>query len=68
MEIDWKLLREQKESLVGLISRMAGTIPEGDIMITQQDFDHMMGILHLIDSIQDDAVDCGKVDEKTVFS
>jgi hypothetical protein len=58
--IDWKLLREQKEVLLEVLDETA----------IQRHEDALCGILHLIDSIQDDAVRggvCSPVDPVEVF-
>lgn len=54
--IDWALLRKQKKSL------MEVTIP-----YFGETEDNLTGILHLIDNIQDSAVESGKWTEKEVF-
>lgn len=58
--IDWKLLREQKITLLNVI---------GEITHTGQPerVEHLDGIINLIDSIQDEAVETGKVSEAEVF-
>ena len=50
--MDWKLLREQKAELLNRID----------------DSDLLMGIVHLIDGIQDHAVDVLGYDEKEIFN
>jgi septum formation inhibitor-activating ATPase MinD len=57
MKLDWKLLREQKLALLGVLR----TIPD---KVTE---DHLTGILHLIDRIQDEAVENGDAAEAEVF-
>jgi len=49
--IDWSLLREQKLTL-------------SKIAVVEN---HLSGILHLIDDIQDRAVESGKWTEKEIF-
>ena len=58
MKIDWGLLRTQKADLIDII--------QGDKIESSQR-DSLVGILHLIDSIQDDAVDVHGVDENEVL-
>ena len=55
--IDFKDLKKQKKTLLEVISRAE----------TQKEADNLNGILHLIDSIQDIAVDEYDYKEKTVF-
>lgn len=55
--IDWSLLREQKAALL--------SIPEQLINATQ--YDALQGIISLIDSLQDYAVDVTNVPEEVVF-
>lgn len=54
--IDWALLRKQKKSLMEVIVPYFGEIEE-----------NLTGILHLIDNIQDSAVESGKWTEKEIF-
>jgi hypothetical protein len=54
--IDWALLRRQKATLVKLIRSLGKT-----------DANHLQGILSLVDSLQDFAVDKVGLSEKTVF-
>ncbi|TET59641.1 MAG: hypothetical protein E3J47_08130 [Candidatus Stahlbacteria bacterium] len=54
--IDWVLLRKQKLTLLEVIIPYFGETE-----------DNLIGILHLIDSIQDSAVKSGKWTEKEVF-
>ena len=50
--IDWKLLREEKQEL---------------LHFAEANSDILYGIVHMIDDIQDYAVDVLKYDEKEVF-
>jgi len=63
MNIDWALLREQKEDLLSVIHLLQSESDES----AQKQADSLIGILHLIDSIQDEAVDSGEFTEKEVF-
>ncbi len=56
-DIDWALLKEQKKSLLKVIED-CDNVPV---------LEHLEGILVLIDSIQDEAVDNFGVDENLVF-
>lgn len=56
MNIDWKLLREQKHFLFELAGK--GTAADADML---------MGVVTLIDCIQDDAVDNKGISEDIVF-
>jgi len=55
--IDWKLLREQKITLIALVPVLA-----------EKYADHLQGVLGLIDSIQDYAVDELGLNEDDVFN
>lgn len=70
-ETDWKLLREQKEHLLEVIT---STVPDTSnsfgllhVSMNKQQHLALQGILHLIDSIQDDAVDSQGLSEEEVF-
>lgn len=54
MNLDWALLRRQKIALLEL------SLPEKDDKLIQ-------GIIHIIDAIQDYAVDHGDATEQEVF-
>ena len=56
--IDWVLLRKQKLSLTKLLDNQRARLVHAD---------DLSGILHLIDNIQDCAVESGKWTEKEVF-
>lgn len=56
-DIDWDLLRDQKNTIVGLASS-----PFNIVSLLNLD-----GIIHLIDSIQDYAVDVAGIDNEIVF-
>lgn len=58
IDIDFPLLREQKSTLL----EMQGELP------SPKRFEVLEGILNLIDTIQDQAVDNYGVSEKEVFS
>ena len=58
-KIDWKLLHKQKKNLLKLINDKKTSIKEKE---------HLEGILNLLDSIQDYAVDTLGIEEKTVFN
>jgi len=58
MAIDWPLLQQQKQLLVEL--RAGQTV-------TAEQEESIEGILNLLDSIQDQAVDSGDVPEAVVF-
>lgn len=58
--IDYPLLREQKQTLLKVINRAKA------YRYTQEEED-LTGILHLIDGLQDNAVDVDGVDPKQVF-
>ena len=53
-KIDWVLFRAQKQTLDKLID--SGVCPE-----------MLEGVLHLMDRIQDAAVECGEATEEEVF-
>lgn len=57
--IDWKLLREQKQTLSKIVDPFYDPKP--------RNAHHLYGILHLIDDIQDKAVESGKWTEKEIF-
>jgi len=56
--IDFKQLREQKKTLLEMIEKTSGGLED----------EKVMGIIHLIDHIQDYAVDVLGKDEKEVFN
>lgn len=55
--VDWALLRAQKETLLHVIACFAGLPPE----------DHLTGILHLVDAIQDKAAADSGIGIEAVF-
>jgi hypothetical protein len=57
-KIDWKLLREQKATLHHLMNTKLGS----DINV------NLYGIMHLIDALQDFAVDVMGLSDKEVFN
>lgn len=57
--INWKLLREQKEVLVNIVY--------SDLLITTMS-NQLEGIVHLIDALQDYAVDYMRLSDKDVFN
>lgn len=58
MKLDWKLLREQKTTLLVLAHGGKTTLQEAE---------HLDGVVNLIDRIQDDALDSGEATELEVF-
>ena len=56
-KMDWDLLRQQKETLLELISSCP----------TRTQAEHVDGVIGLIDNIQDDAVDNHGYNEVDVF-
>ena len=58
MNLDWNLLRQQKLLLLELCNKPATTPADRDLLD---------GIIHLIDGIQDYAVDQGNATEAEVF-
>jgi len=61
--MDWKLLREQKLDLLNVIDLHQRKTDEAK----KRQISSLFGILHLIDSIQDEAVDVDGLDESEVF-
>ena len=57
LNIDFRALRQQKKSLIEVLNTSTDEIHKNDLM----------GILNLIDSIQDYAVDELMKDEKSIF-
>lgn len=57
--INWPLLREQKLTLVKLAE---------DQRLTKEEQEHIEGLLSLLDSFQDYAVDSGRATDKEVFN
>ena len=73
-KIDWSLLKEQKLQLNDLIGRLNGDLKqylkdgeEGLFKETQRDIDSLEGIVNLLDTIQDYAVDVMGINEDEVF-
>lgn len=62
--IDWKQLREQKLTLINTIDDKKYSACE----ITRAEGERLNGILHLIDFIQDNAVDNNSFDSMQVFN
>lgn len=58
MNINWEMLRAQKEILLGMAMRVDH--PPYETLALD-------GIINLLDAIQDEAVDSGIADEVTVF-
>lgn len=56
MNTDWKLLRKQKETLFNVIAE-----------VSEAEQEHLTGILHLIDAIQDAAADDPAIGAEMVF-
>ena len=61
LNMDWKLLREQKETLLRMIRENTDDCLDFDEVETLQ------GMINMIDEIQDQAVDNLDVPEKEVF-
>ena len=61
-KIDWKLLREQKHTLLSYIKYSYYTSEP----ISKKD-EHLQGLVHLIDALQDFAVDELGIPEEDVF-
>jgi len=55
---DWKLLSDQKQTLLEML--------EGKASWSAHKSDHLQGLIHFLDHVQDQAVEAG-VPEKTVF-
>lgn len=51
MNIDWTLLKQQKQTLLELLDTQKQRQP---IILTPQDAEHLTGLLHLCDSLEDD--------------
>ena len=60
MNVDWKLLREQKEYLVTLTDTIDPMGLTGEVEVLD-------GIIHFIDAFQDWSVDQGNATEAEVF-
>lgn len=60
--MDWELLRQQKMTLLHMLE------PYQNILLTDEEFEDLQGILHLIDAVQDHAVDVLGVDKNIVFN
>jgi hypothetical protein len=63
-QIDLKLLREQKQTLLDLQYR---DNPDGSQILKANEFKALEGIISLIDHIQDEAVEQLGLDENEVF-
>ena len=63
MNIDWKLLSEQKDDLVMVISKCEAT--GNTPVLLSSELESLRGILHLIDAVQDEAAD--RTDEQIYF-
>lgn len=57
--IDWEMLKQQKETFMRMFSMFA---------ISESEWEDYSGLLHLIDAIQDYAVDVLGIDENVVFN
>jgi hypothetical protein len=57
-EIDWQLLKEQKETLLNVLSNSNNEV----------EINHLNGIIYLIDCIQDYAVTYMCIEERKVFN
>jgi len=62
-DIDWALLRQQKAHLLEVIA-LGGQRYK---MVTEEQAESLTGILHLIDDIQDEAVDVNNITNSEVF-
>ena len=58
MRVDWKMLRKQKLDLLNVI-----VIRD----IGGKQLESLQGILHLLDALQDEAVEQGEASEEEVF-
>ena len=63
LDMNWKLLRRQKLDLLNVLEKNR-TLP-GSISSTEAD--SLTGILHLLDSVQDEALDAGRATAKEIF-
>jgi hypothetical protein len=72
--IDWKLLREQKVTLVGLravfisATTLRPKLSKTDRAVYEEAIPALSGIIHLIDALQDFAVDVMGLTDKEVFN
>lgn len=62
--IDWKLLRRQKSGLTELRQRLTD---KGASEVEMAEAQDITGILHLVDNVQDNAVESGIFTEEEVF-
>jgi hypothetical protein len=68
MKLDWTLLREQKMTLLTLLDTPPVSVEDEDYPLeVGQMCDHLSGIINMIDSIQDEAVENGTATEEEVF-
>ena len=67
LNIDWKLLKKQKSDLLDVLAYYDDSLQLNDETSIQQK-DSLEGILHLIDGIQDYAVDSGQFESNEVFN
>ena len=65
--IDWKLLREQKQSLLDVIYQVEPENSDNPDPQQKQWVEHLIGIMHLLDDLQDAAVNSKLVSEDKVF-
>jgi len=66
--IDFNKLREQKEALIEILGAVKG-VKNGIIKtVSEEKINEVQGIIHLIDHIQDYAVDVLGKDENEVFN
>jgi len=58
-KIDWKLLREQKQTLLRI---------QETLQTTPKRYDHIEGIIEFLDALQDYAADDMRLGDKLVFN
>ena len=63
--IDWEMLKKQKVTLLEVITFLEVPTNTG---FTSSQVDSLLGIIHLIDNVQDNAVKSGKWEEEEVFN
>lgn len=61
IDVDFARLREQKSTLLRLANN-----PKGH-NLSDQEVNHLDGLLNFLDALQDQAVDSNGIDEKLVF-
>ena len=63
ISIDWETLREQKTALIKTITSKH----ESNCEVTKNEAKKLDGILHLLDYLQDQAVESGIFSEEEIF-